>query len=103
MGYGPPFYVGRYVVVGDIPAGTRSAFVRYRGIGLNTVTLCNARIDADYAEPQGGFSPVEVAYIWEEDGVEKRNVHVTRSPNETWAIQVGSPPVMKGLALQLAP
>jgi hypothetical protein len=103
IGSGPPFYVGRYVVHSDVPAGTRSALVRYRGIGPNTVALHNARIDADYAEPHGGFRPVQVTYVWEEDGVEKKDVHVARSPNETWTIKAESPPLMKSLVLQLAP
>ena len=67
-----------------------------------SVTLFNVRIDADYAEPHGGFSPMEVTYIGEEDGVETRDVHVARSPNETRAVQVGSPQVMKNFVLQLA-
>lgn len=103
LDFGPPFYVGRYVVLSDVPAGTCSALVRYRGIGLDTVALCNARIDADYAEPHGGFSPVQVTYVWEEDGVEKRDVHVARSPKDNWTIKVESTPVMKRLVLQLAP
>ncbi len=103
LGFGPPFYVGRYVVFNDVPGGTRSALVRYRGIGVNTVALCNARIDADYAEPHGGFSPVQVTYVWEEGGLEKRDLHVARSPKEAWTINVESTPVMKSLVLQLAP
>lgn len=103
LGSGPPFYAGRYVIFNDLPAGTRSALVRYRGIGPSTVALQNARIDADYAEPHGGFRPVQVTYVWEEGGVEKRDVHVARSPTETWTIKVESPPVMQSLVLQLAP
>lgn len=103
LGVGPPFYVGRYVVLSDIPTGTRSALVRYRSVGEDAIVLCNARIDADFAEPYGGFRPVEVTYIWEEGGIERRDVHVARSPNETWTINVESPPVMKSLVLQLAP
>jgi hypothetical protein len=103
LGSGPPFYVGRYVVLSDVPAGTRSALVRYRSVGGNAVALYNARVDADYAEPRGGFSPVQVTYVWEEGGVEKRDVHVARSPKETWTIRVESTPVMKSLVLQLAP
>lgn len=103
LGFGPPFHVGRYVAVGEVPAGTRSALVRYRGVGLNPVALGNARIDADYVEPHGGFSPMQVTYVWEEDGVEKRDVHVARSPKDAWTIDVGSTPVMKSLVLQLAP
>jgi hypothetical protein len=103
LGFGPPFTVGRYAIFSDIPAGTRSAFVRYRGIGPNSVALGNARIDADYVEPHGGFSPVQVTYGWEEAGVEKRDVHIVRTPEETWTIKTRSTPVMKSLILQLSP
>lgn len=103
LGFGPPFHVGRYVAVSEVPAGARSALVRYRGVGVSPVALGNARIDADYAEPHGGFRPTQVTYVWDEDGVEKRDVHVARSPKDTWTIHVGSTPVMKSLVLQLAP
>ena len=44
-----------------------------------------------------------MTYVWEEGGVEKRDVHVARSPKETWTIKLESTPVMKRLVLQLAP
>ena len=102
LGVGPRFYVGRYVVVSDVPAGTRSALVRYRGTGNNTIALCNARIDADYKEPAGGFRPVQVTYVWEEGGIEKKDVHVAKAATETYTIKCESAPLMKSLILELA-
>jgi hypothetical protein len=96
-------YVGRYVIVDDIPAATRSALVRYRGAGRNTLAMCNARIDADYQEPAGGFIPVRVTYLWEEGGLEKKDVHVARQPEETYTITCDSAPLMKSLIVELIP
>ncbi len=84
--------MGRYVIVSDVPAGTRSALVRYRGTGRNTLAMCNARIDADYQEPAGGFRPVRVTYVWEEGGLEKKDVHVARGPEESYTITCDSAP-----------
>ena len=96
-------YVGRYVMVGDVPAGVRSARVRYRGTGRNTLVLVNARIDADYKAPAGGFRPVQITYLWEEGGIDKKDVHVARKPRETYKITCRSKPVMKSILLELAP
>ncbi len=98
----PRNWVGRYVTVSDVPAGTRSAQVRYHAIGRNTLALTNARIDADYQEPAGGFRPIQVTYVWEEGGLEKKDVHVARSPAETYTITCESTPVMKSLVVELA-
>jgi len=82
--------------------GTRAALVRYRGTGVNTIVLANARIDADYAEPAGGFRPVQVTYVWEEGGLDKKDVHVAAKPSETYQIKCESKPVMKTIILELA-
>ncbi len=97
----PRNFVGRYVIVSDLPAGTRSALVRYRGTGRNTLVMCNARIDADYQEPAGGFRPVQVTYVWEEGGLEKKDVHVARGPEESYTITCESAPLMKSLIVEL--
>ena len=60
-----------------------------------------ARIDADYREPHGGFRPVKLAYVWEEGGIEKRDVHVMASPAETYTIRCESKPQMKSIVLDL--
>ncbi len=99
---GKRLFVGRYVVVGDVPPGTRAAQVRYRATGRNTLLLDNARIDADYEEPCGGFRPVQVTYVWEEGGLEKKDVHVAHSPVESYSITCESTPVMRSLIVDLA-
>lgn len=98
----PRSFGGRYVTAGDVPAGTRAAQVRYRSTGRNTLAMTNARIDADYKQPCGGFRPVQVTYVWEEGGLEKKDVHVARSPAETYTISCESAPVMKSLIVELA-
>jgi len=99
---GPRIFAGRYVVLGDVPAATRSALVRFHAVGRNTLALCNARIDADYKEPAGGFRPVQVTYVWEEGGLEKKDVHVAKTPAESYTITCESTPVMKSLVVELA-
>jgi len=94
-------FVSRYATASDVPAGTKAALVRYRATGNNTTVLCNARIDADYKEPSGGFRPVQITYIWEEGGLEKKDVHIANSPSETYKINCESTPVMKSIVLEL--
>ena len=65
--------------------------------------MCNARIDADYREPAGGFVPVQVTYVWDEGGVERKDVHVANKPEETYAITCDSTPLMKSLIVELIP
>jgi len=98
---GQRIFAGRYVTV-EVPPATRSALVRYHAIGRNTLALTNARIDADYREPAGGFRPVQVTYVWEEGGLEKKNVHVARSPEESYTITCESTPLMKSLIVESA-
>jgi hypothetical protein len=100
---GPFVGMGQYTVVSDVPVGTRSARVRFSGTQRNTLLLQNARIDADYTEPRGGFRPVKVTYQWEENGQPKQNVHVVRQPAEAYAITCAEKPVMKSIILELAP
>jgi hypothetical protein len=99
---GPTVAFGKYVVFSDVPAGTKSALVRFAGTQRNTTMLFNVRIDADYKEPHGGFRPVKVTYVWEENGQVKQDAHVARKPNETYAITCAAKPVMKSIVLELA-
>jgi hypothetical protein len=100
---GPFVGMGKYITVSDVPAGTRSALVRFAGTQRNTLVLQNARIDADYSEPRGGFRPVKITYRWEENGQPKEDVHVARQPGESYMITCAARPTMKAIALELAP
>ncbi len=64
--------------------------------------MMDMRISADYTEPFGGLRPVKITYVWEENGEEKRDVHVATRPEETYAIRCASKPLMKSIVLQLA-
>jgi len=99
---GPTRNHGRYFVFSDVPRGSRKALVRFAGEQRNTTMIYQARISADYTEPNGGFRPVKVIYIWEEAGAEKRDVHVARKPRETYTINCQARPTMKSLLLELA-
>ena len=92
----------RYVIVKDVPTGTREALVRWSGQQYNTTCVFNLRIDADYVEPHGGFRPVKVTYLWSEGGVDKEDVHIAKAPEETYQIECAGEPRMKGIILELA-
>jgi hypothetical protein len=92
----------KYTTVSDVPAGTREAQIRFRGEQRNTTCLFLVRIDADYREPHGGFRPVKVTYVWEEGGIEKRDIHVAAKPQVTYTIRCQSKPEMKSIVLELA-
>ena len=100
---GPYKMMGKSTVVADVPRGTRDALVRYAGTQVNTAAVLNFRIDADYTEPLGGFRPVKVTYVWDEGGVERRDEHIAAKPTESYTIQCAAKPVMKSLAVELAP
>jgi hypothetical protein len=52
--------------------------------------------------PNSGFRPVKITYLWEEDGVDKTDVHVARQESESYAIRCTAQPQMKSIALELA-
>lgn len=99
--YGPTPGHCDYFVVDKVPAGTRKALVRFAGRQRNTTCLFSLRIDADYREPFGGFSPFKVTYIWEEGGVEKRKTMFVTKPQQTFTINCETTPTMKSLVLEL--
>jgi hypothetical protein len=99
---GPFVGMGKYIVVNDVPPGTRAALIRFAGTQRNTLVLQNTRIDADYREPHGGFRPVKVSYTWEENGKAKQDIHVARQPGETYTIACAAKPTMKSLVVELA-
>lgn len=99
---GPYQGICRYITVSDIPAGTKAAQVRWVGKQRNTTCLFLARIDADYKQPAGGFRPVQVTYLWEEGGIEKKDAHTAAKPSDTWKIQCDGKPTLKSLIVELA-
>jgi hypothetical protein len=90
----------RYVTFSDVPPGTRSALVQFSGTGA--VTLFDYRIDADYAEPAGGFRPIRVTYAWQENGVDRSHVHVAAQPDDHYAIHCDATPLMKSVTVEPA-
>lgn len=98
---GPYQGICQYLTVTNIPPNTRAAQVRWVGKQRNTTCLFFLRIDADYKQPQGGFAPIKITYTWEEDGVEKKDIHIAKSPNEVYKITCKTKPTMKSIALEL--
>jgi len=99
---GPTAASSKYFTVADVPAGTRKALVKLVGRQRNTSCIFDLRLDADYKEPQGGFAPVKVTYVWEEGGAEKRDVHVAKNAEDTYTIKCAAKPLMKSIVLELA-
>jgi hypothetical protein len=104
VGDGPAQDRGRnaYVICNDVPAGTKSALVRYNGYGPDTNMLGSFRIDADYKNGNLGFSPVKVTYLWEENGQEKKDEHVSKAAEESYTIKCESKPKMKSITVEVA-
>jgi hypothetical protein len=92
----------KYMVYSDVPAGTREALVRFAGSQKNTTCMFDLRIDADYQEPNGGFKPVKITYVWDENGTEKKAEHIAKLPNESWTIHCGPKTVAKSYTVELA-
>ena len=99
---GPKVFFGKYFVVSDVPPGTRSALVRFTGQVRTVTMIFNLRLSADYKEPNGGFRPVKITYVWEENGAEKRDVHIAAKAEETYTLRCDKKPLMKSLVLELA-
>ena len=97
---GPTVASSRYFTIADVPQGVRRALVRLLGRQRNTACIFDLRMDADYAEPHGGIAPVKITYVWEEDGKERRHVHVASGQEETYKIQCGGGVVMKSLIVE---
>jgi hypothetical protein len=92
----------KYFTIGDVPAGTRQVQVKLAGRQKNTTCIFDLRMDADYREPAGGFRPVKVTYVWEEDGKVKRNEHVCTTAEDAWTIRCGAKTVVKSYTVELA-
>ncbi|MBA2481032.1 MAG: hypothetical protein H0V44_10230 [Planctomycetes bacterium] len=99
---GPTRQNAKFVTVSDIPPKTRKALVRFAGASKGNTVLFRSRIDADYAEPHGGFAPIQITYQWEENGQAKQDVHVATSPKDTYTITCASKPKMTAIILERA-
>jgi hypothetical protein len=99
---GPTAGCTKYLTFSDVPPGAPAALVKLEGKEVNTVCLFGLRIDVDYKEPAGGFRPVKITYLWEENGGTKTDVHVATQPRETYEITCGPKTVVKSFMLELA-
>jgi hypothetical protein len=97
---GPTVGDERFVTFDRVPTGARQAWIRFAGHRADTLMMFDFRIDADYAEPAGGFAPVAVTYAWDEDGQPQRQTHVATSASDDWAIHCGKTPHMRQLVLE---
>lgn len=104
VGDGPGQDRGRqaYVVVKDVPKGTRQALVRFVGHVSAANMLASFRVDADYTSERFGFRPVKITYVWDENGLEKRDEHIAAKPEETYRIACAAKPAMKSVTMEVA-
>ena len=99
---GPIPATTRYFTIAGVPPGTREAQLRFNGHTVNTTMFFGLRIDADYRQPHGGFRPVKITYVWEEDGKPQQHEHVATRPEETYTIRCGPKTVVKSFTVELA-
>ncbi|HEY3322121.1 MAG TPA: hypothetical protein VGP72_16770 [Planctomycetota bacterium] len=92
----------KYATTTEIPTGTKKAKVRYAGTQRTIAMLQNVCIHADYKEPAGGFRPVKITYLWDENGQPKQDVHIAKQETETYTINCAEKPTMKSIVLELA-
>jgi len=98
---GPTAGYTKYMTVSDVPAGVREVQVKLTGKEMSATCLFGLRFDVDYKEPNGGFRPVKVTYVWDEAGQEKTDVHVVKQPQETYTITCGVKTTVKSFAVEL--
>jgi hypothetical protein len=98
---GPSPGCTQYLTFSDVPAGARAAVVKLEGKEVNTACLFGLRIDVDYREPAGGFRPVRITYVWDEEGKERTDVHIATQPRETYTIRCGPRTVVKSFSVDL--
>jgi hypothetical protein len=91
----------KYIVYTDIPKGAKQALVKLMGTQVNTTCLFDLRLDADYTQPNGGFRPVKITYLWEEDGKPRKDEHTVKSATENYKIECGPKTVPKSVILEL--
>ncbi len=100
---GPTVGYTKYMVLSDVPAGSRNVLVKMEGKELNTACVFALRIDADYKEPAGGFRPVKITYTWDENGQAKTDEHICSKPSDSYEITCGPKTTVKSVAMELAP
>ncbi|HEX2974082.1 MAG TPA: hypothetical protein VHP11_17245, partial [Tepidisphaeraceae bacterium] len=99
---GPTVGMQKYMIFDKVPAGSREALVRFTGKETWGASCVFAlRIDADYKEPAGAFKPVKITYVWDEAGKEKTDVHVAKTPKDSYKIQCGPKTTVKSLTVEL--
>jgi hypothetical protein len=97
---GPYAGMSKAIALADVPAGSKTALVKFAGKQRNTTLIFDLRIDADYREPHGGLAPVRMTYAWEENGQPKQHVHVAKAADEQFTIRCERKPVMKSIVLE---
>ena len=92
----------QYAEVTDMPPGARAAKVRFTAVRKQDIQLLTYHVNVDYKQPNSGFRPVKVTYVWDENGTQKKDVHVATKPQEMYTIKCEAKPLMKTIILELA-
>jgi hypothetical protein len=99
---GPARFASKFATFSDVPAGARKVLVRFAIDKPGTAMIFKPRIDVDYKEPHGGFTPIKTTYVWDENGKEMKDVHVSKQGSDEWTIKCDSKPVMKSITQEWA-
>jgi hypothetical protein len=99
---GPTTGTSRYFTFADIPPGSREVRLRLGGHEVNTAMLFGLRIDADYRQPFGGFRPVKITYVWDDNGTPRTHEHVAFRPEESYTIHCGPRALVKSFTVEVA-
>jgi hypothetical protein len=99
---GPTVGAERFVTFDQIPAGVHDALLRFAGTQVATLDLFDFRIDADYAEPAGGFAPLKVTYQWTENGQPRSDTHVLTQSQQSYTLHCDTTPQMGALIVERA-
>jgi hypothetical protein len=89
--------------IGEWPAGTRSALLRFELTGNNTVGILSFRADADYRDPRGStaFRPFRVVHRWSENGKAKSHAEVVKKLPSSYTITTSGDPVMIAVSYEM--
>jgi len=49
----------------------------------------------------GGFMPVKITYVWDENGQTKSNEHIAKTPADSYVIKCGPSTVCKSVSLEI--
>jgi hypothetical protein len=102
---GPTQGTTRSFKVGNWPAGTRAALLRFELTGRNTTGIISFRVDADYRDPlaTGTPRPVRVVHRWTEAGQAREHQQAVTTLPTQYTIEAAADPDMVSVSYLIPP